>query len=195
MPNARNKLQLLRQSVLGAHPETGRANRRNANGLNNTGTWRQRVLNTVNDINTCLALLDESINTAPVTLQQVVHFTQRCSGPSCAREDSPIYGHRYECGRCGVDFCNDCFGQHDPHHVLSLHRAVLPAHAATATSQWEVLSIDSHQDSNSGRLYRVVWAGNWEPEFVTRTSLNNDELVDRHTRVCTSTPTFTISST
>ena len=58
-------------------------------------------------------------------------------------------------------------------------------------SQWEVLCIDKHEDANSGRTYRVVWAGNWEPEYVTRASLNNNDLVDRHALAYTLTHTHT----
>ena len=53
MPNARNKLQALKQSVVKAHLDTGRQHRRNANAQNNTGTWHRRVAKTVIDIDTC----------------------------------------------------------------------------------------------------------------------------------------------
>ena len=181
---ARSQLELLRQEV---HETTAivsrrrHASSRNAHAASMNGSWSARVDSTIAVIDACFQELDAADNTCPVTLQQVVHFTRRCSGPICVIKDSPIYGVRYECTRCEHDYCVSCYENHDPEHVLHLHRTVLQEHAATAASEWEVLRIDKHADDNSGRTYRVVWAGNWEPEFVTRASLNNDDLVDRHT--------------
>jgi hypothetical protein len=197
---AEDKLQQLAARVLQATPPETASNTRSCRRSRNmqvvpreltSGRWRARVASTMAVIQACNELLHADTNTRPIALQQVVHFTRRCSGADCAPKDAPIYGVRYECLQCAHDFCSACYEGHDPTHVLQFHRTVLPSHAATPSSLWEVLRIDKHEDGHSGRTYRVVWAGNWAPEFVTRESLNNDDLVDRYTHAHTHTHTHT----
>ena len=174
------KLEQLCNRLLQASPPNPSRRRadRDPDNVRVFDSWRTRVASTMEVVKACTELLRVDAYTGAVALQQLVHFTQRCSGVACIPHDSPIYGVRYECLQCKQDFCNACYVGHDPTHVLQLHRTVLPCHAATHSSRWEVLHIDKHEDGNAGRLYRVVWAGNWAPEFLTRASLNNNDLVD-----------------
>jgi hypothetical protein len=132
-------------------------------------------------------------------LQQLVHFNRQCDGCHAdqnadldqngeADQDeevaAPLYGSRYECEQCKLDFCSKCYENHDHTHVLKLHRVVLPEDAATTKDLWEVKAITGHSGKGEGRLYTVKWAGPWVSGQHTKGSLKNDEVIERCVPLC-----------
>jgi hypothetical protein len=116
----------------------------------------------------------------PLVLQQVCHYHRSCDGVACAGDEEPIYGILYECKLCDKDYCSACWGFHPKGHHLTMLQEVLPEDAAVAGDPWTVQSILGHKDTSGGREYNVSWVGPWADEFLLRSQLNADALVDAY---------------
>ena len=115
-------------------------------------------------IDECLGFLAHRSLVLVEPLQQLVHYYRYCDGCNPDRNiemASPLYGSRYECELCTLDFCSNCYEQHDHSHVLKMHRVVLADDSATTTDLWQVKAITGHSGKGVGRVYTVQWVGNW----------------------------------